>query len=83
MRTSSRNLQRHALSIDEARPWFEWCVACFGPTRVLWGSNWPVYFSSARLSEWIELSGLLANELSHDEQAAVLGDNARRVSRCC
>ena len=70
-----------ALSIDEARPWFEWCVACFGPTRVMWGSNWPVCFSNARLSEWIEVSAGLAGELTLDEQASVLGDNVRRVYR--
>ena len=47
----------------------------------MWGSNWPVCFSNARLSEWIEVSAGLAGELTLDEQASVLGDNARRVYR--
>jgi len=70
-----------ALTADEARPWFEWCLACFGPTRMMWGSNWPVCFATARLSQWIEASAALAAELSPDEQAAILGGNAWRVYR--
>jgi L-fuconolactonase len=71
-----------ALSADEIRPWFEWCLACFGPTRVMWGSNWPVCFAGAKLSQWIEVSAEIAGELSLDEQAAVLGHNAQRAYRC-
>lgn len=74
-----------ALGVDEMRPWFEWCLACFGPTRVMWGSNWPVCFTpgtGARLSHWIDACSALAGELSADEQAAVLGGNAWRHYRC-
>jgi len=70
-----------AMSADEMRPWFEWCVACFGPTRVMWGSNWPVCFANARLSQWIEGSAALAGELAPDDQAAIFGGNGRRVYR--
>ena len=70
-----------AVTAVEARPWFEWCLACFGPTRMMWGSNWPVCFANARLSQWIEASAALAGELTPDEQAAILGANALRVHR--
>jgi len=70
-----------AVTPDEARPWFDWCLACFGPTRMMWGSNWPVCFANARLLQWIEASAELAGELTADEQAAILGGNARRVYR--
>jgi L-fuconolactonase len=74
-----------AMSADEIRPWFEWCLACFGPTRVMWGSNWPVCFapdSGARLAHWIEACATVAGELSADEQAAILGGTAQRLYRC-
>lgn len=74
-----------AMSADEIRPWFEWCLACFGPTRVMWGSNWPVCFapdSGARLAQWIDASAAVAGELSADEQAAILGGTAQRLYRC-
>ena len=70
-----------AMSADEMRPWFEWCVACFGPPRVMWRSNWPVCFADARLSQWIEGSAALAGELTPDEQEAILGGNAVVVYR--
>ena len=70
-----------AISTDEARPWFEWCLACFGPPRMIWGSSWPVCFANARLSQWIEASAALAGELTPGDQAAILGANARRVYR--
>jgi len=71
-----------AISVDEARPWFDWCLACFGATRVMWGSNWPVCFAGASLSQWIEVSAELARELAVDEQAAILSLNAKRTYRC-
>ena len=73
-----------AMSADEIRPWFEWCLACFGPTRMMWGSNWPVCFapgSGARLNQWTDACAAVAGELTPDEQAAILGGNAHRVYR--
>jgi len=70
-----------AMGADEIRPWFEWCLACFGPTRMMWGSVCFAPGSGARLSQWIEASAALAGELTPDEQAAILGANARRVYR--
>ena len=73
-----------AMGADEIRPWFEWCLACFGPTRMMWGSNWPVCFapgSGARLAQWIDACATVAGELTPDEQAAILGANAPRFYR--
>ncbi len=70
-----------AVTADEARPWFEWCLACFGAGRTMWGSNWPVCFANARLAQWIDASATLAGALSPDEQSAILGGNAVRVHR--
>jgi L-fuconolactonase len=73
-----------ALSADEIRPWFEWCLACFGPTRMMWGSNWPVCFApgtGAHLAQWTEACATVAAELTPDEQAAILGANAHRQYR--
>ena len=47
----------------------------------MWGSNWPVCFAGATLSQWIEASAEIAGELSLDEQSAMLGANARRIYR--
>ena len=70
-----------ALTVDEVRPWFEWCLTCFGPARMIWGSNWPVCFSNARLTDWIDVCAKLGGELTRDEQAAIFSENARVVYR--
>ncbi len=74
-----------AMSSDEIRPWFEWCLECFGPTRMMWGSNWPVCFapgSGARLTQWIDACATVAGALGAEEQAAILGSNAIQTYRC-
>jgi L-fuconolactonase len=70
-----------ALTVDEVRPWFEWCLTCFGPARMIWGSNWPVCFSNARLTDWIDVCAKLGGELTSDEQAAIFSENARQIYR--
>jgi predicted TIM-barrel fold metal-dependent hydrolase len=70
-----------ALSADEARPWVEWCLECFGPTRVMWGSNWPVCFATTRLTQWIRVTTEIATAWSADERRAVLMENALRIYR--
>ncbi|MFM7051414.1 MAG: amidohydrolase family protein [Planctomycetota bacterium] len=68
-----------ALAAEEIRPWFEWCVACFGPERTMWGSNWPVCFAGARLTQWTDACAAIGSSLTAGEQAAVFGWTARRV----
>lgn len=70
-----------AIEVAEARPWVDWCLARFGPQRLLWGSNWPVCFIDAPLVAWLELTQSLVGDLSTAEQAAVLGENAARTYR--
>jgi predicted TIM-barrel fold metal-dependent hydrolase len=71
-----------AIDSLEARGWFEWSLECFGPDRVLWGSNWPVCFADAPLARWLECSAELAAGLAPGEQDAVFRANAARIYRC-
>ncbi len=61
-----------------ARPLTEQLVDCFGTDRVLWGSDYPqtAHESYAGL---IDLARRALGGLAPAEQAAVLGDNARRL----
>lgn len=61
------------------RPWAEHVLACFGPTRVLWGSDWPVLELAGSYAGWHAESAQLLAHLTADEGAAVFGGNARRV----
>lgn len=50
----------------------------FGPSRLIWGSDWPVLTLAGNYGGWHQLTGELLAELSSDERAAIMGGNARR-----
>jgi len=51
------------------------------PERVLWGSDWPVLNLAADYASWLAVSRSLLAHLDPAEQAAIFGENARRVYR--
>ncbi len=53
----------------------------FGPSRVLWGSDWPVLTEAATYDDWYALTREVLGPLSETERQAVLGGNAMRVYR--
>lgn len=56
----------------------EHIIGAFGPERVMWGSDWPVLNLAGDYAGWVAASDELLCGLAADEQAAVLGDTARR-----
>ena len=65
----------------QVRPYFEHCLDCFTPARVMWGSDWPVCNLGFDLPAWLETTGELLGKLSRDDQAAIGQGTARRVYR--
>jgi L-fuconolactonase len=63
------------------RPYVEHLLSCFGPARLLFGSDWPVVNLVASYSRWLETALELLEPLSAGERAAILSDNARRIYR--
>jgi predicted TIM-barrel fold metal-dependent hydrolase len=62
-------------------PYVEHVVACFGPGRCLWGSDWPVVNTRADLPKWIEATRAILSGLSLAEAAAIAHLTAARVYR--
>jgi L-fuconolactonase len=54
-------------------------LACFGPGRLLWGSDWPVVNLAGGYAKWLAAARALLADLSLDEKADVFGNNAARV----
>ena len=54
-------------------------VKCFGPQRLLWGSDWPVVNLAGGYEKWFAAAQALLADLSPDEKAAIFGGNAARV----
>jgi L-fuconolactonase len=62
-----------------ARRWSEHLLDCFGPQRVLWGSDWPVLELAASYRQWWDDTQHVLAALPVADRQAVLGDNACRV----
>ena len=54
-------------------------LACFGPRRLLWGSDWPVVNLAGGYARWFAAAGALLADLSPDEKADIFGGNAARI----
>ena len=61
------------------RPYFEVVLDAFGPSRLMFGSDWPVCLLAASYEEWLGAAQELVSELSPDEQAAIFSGTAGRV----
>jgi L-fuconolactonase len=65
--------------IADLRQAVDHVVACFGPQRLLWGSDWPVVNLAGGYAKWFAAIETLLADLSPDEQAAIFGGNAARI----
>jgi L-fuconolactonase len=65
--------------LDDLREAVDHVVFCFGPTRLIWGSDWPVVNLAGGYERWLAAAESLLADLSADEKADVFGHNAGRV----
>jgi L-fuconolactonase len=63
-------------SAADLQPYVDHVLECFGPQRVVWGSDWPVCTLRATYDRWIEATDDLLAGIGPDERAAILGGNA-------
>ncbi len=63
---------------EDLRPYVAHLVECFGPERLMWGSDWPVVELAGGFERWRDASLALLSELDEEGRAAILGDTASR-----
>jgi L-fuconolactonase len=63
---------------DALRRYVDHLLGCFGPGRVLWGSDWPVVDLAGGYRRWVGATDALLSGLSSADRTAILGANARR-----
>ncbi len=63
----------------DLRPAVEVLLEAFGPSRLMFGSDWPVCLLAGTWSRWADTVELFLSELSPTERADVLGATATRV----
>jgi L-fuconolactonase len=66
-------------TIDDLWPYFEVALECFGPERLMAGSDWPVCTVATSYDRWWSTLCEMISALSTDEQDAILGGNAARI----
>lgn len=63
----------------QLRPYIETALECFGPGRLMAGSDWPVCTLAAPYSETLQVVEDAVGRLSTDERSRVLGGTAQEL----
>jgi L-fuconolactonase len=67
----------HAWTAPQLRPYIDSVLECFGPNRVMFGSDWPVQLVASAYSRWVEVVSEAVETLSNTEQAQIFAGTAR------
>jgi L-fuconolactonase len=68
-----------AWTYQELAPYLETALEAFGPSRLIFGSDWPVSSQAASYARVCEVAQVACSALSASERAAVLAGNARAI----
>lgn len=69
----------HHWSADDLHPYMDIALDCFGPKRMMFGSDWPVARLAIEYKKWVEICRAFISKLSPDEQADIEGGTAIKV----
>jgi len=61
------------------QPYLETVLEAFGPTRLMFGTDWPVCLVACSYERWYDVVSRFAASLSADEQASLFGHTAARA----
>ncbi|MEI9995458.1 MAG: amidohydrolase family protein [Rhizomicrobium sp.] len=63
-------------SADTLRRYVDVLLDCFGPQRLMWGSDWPVLNEAGDYATWLGASVTLTEHLSAPDREAIFGGTA-------
>ena len=72
---------RPGANVNDLAPYVEHIFACFGPERVLWGSDWPVLDLASDYSAWLDMARGMADRYAPGFAAKVFGETAAQFYR--
>jgi L-fuconolactonase len=64
---------------DILRPYFDIVLECFGPQRLMFGSDWPVVLVACGYKQWVEVVERLTSALSASERDCLFGETAKQA----
>jgi L-fuconolactonase len=65
-------------TIENLRPYVEALIEMWGPSRLMWGSDWPVVTLAGDYVGWLRTAEVLTSALSINEREMVFGGTAAR-----
>jgi L-fuconolactonase len=68
-------------TMAQLKPYIDHLLDTFGPSRLLFGGDWPVAKLASGYLRWLDTARELVAGLSTEEQALIFGRNAERVYR--
>jgi predicted TIM-barrel fold metal-dependent hydrolase len=63
------------------RPYIDTMLEAFGPSRLVWGGDWPVVNLGNGLLAWSNITRELLSEMTPDERTLILSTNAKKIYR--
>ncbi len=63
-------------TLDDLVPYVDHALSCFGPRRVVWGSDWPVVLRASDYRHWVDTTRTLIGRLPAENRQLILHDNA-------
>ena len=66
-------------SLETIEPFVDHVLNCFGPNRMVWGSDWPVVNLAKGLPEWIAVTRKILGKLSADEASSIAYGTAQII----
>ena len=66
-------------SYETIEPYVNHALKCFGPNRIVWGSDWPVVNLGKGLAEWIEVTREILGKLSSDEAEDIANRKEKKI----
>ncbi len=64
---------------EQLMPYFDVVIEAFGPSRLMFGSDWPVCLVASSYSRWLDLVRKAISKLDPSDQDMILCSNAQRI----
>ena len=63
-------------SANALTPYVDHLLHAFGPSRIMWGSDWPVCLMASSYDRWVDTADALLHTCSPEEKDGIFGRNA-------
>ncbi len=64
---------------EQLQPYFDVILKAFGPSKLLFGSDWPVCLVATKYKEWLDLVKKVISVFSKEDQEKILYKNALKI----